>query len=162
MDVFDEELLRLWESLNKNQVKYIMVGGVALNLHGYQRTTEDIDIWIKDTTENRQRLRHAFKDYGLGDFEPIERMQFIPGWTYFHLNNGLRLDVMTELKGLEEYTFDECLDLASMAQIYNIEVPFLHINHLLDAKKATNRSKDQIDVIALEKIKKLLEQGKNT
>ena len=45
----------------------------------------------------------------------------------------------------------------SFAEIENIKVPFLHINHLLANKKAVNRPKDQIDVIELEKLKKLRE-----
>lgn len=36
----------------------------------------------------------------------IDYMQFVPGWTDFHLNNGLRLDILIEMKGLEGYTFD--------------------------------------------------------
>lgn len=42
-----------------------------------------------------------------------------------------------------------------MPNIYDADVPFLHINHLLANKKAVNRSKDQIDVIELEKNKEL-------
>ena len=155
MDVFDEELLKFWKSLLKNQVKFIMVVGVATNLHGYQRTTEDIDLWLKDTLENRKKIRSAFKEYGMGDFEPLERMQFIPGWTYFHLNNGLRLDIMVSMMGLEHLSFDECYSVAYKARIYDLDIPFLHITHLLANKKAVNRPKDQLDVMELEKIRQL-------
>ncbi|MBC8051740.1 MAG: hypothetical protein H7Y13_01610 [Sphingobacteriaceae bacterium] len=159
MDVFDEELLKFWKALNSNAVEYLMVGGVAVNLHGFQRTTADIDVWINDTIENRRSLRIAFFDYGLGDFETLERMQFIPGWTYFHLNNGIRVDIMTSIKGLEDYSFLECLEFASIATIYETEIAFLHVSHLLQSKKASNRPKDQIDIIALEKIKKLSDRN---
>jgi len=54
--------------------------------------------------------------------------------------------------------FYEAFQLASKADILDVQVPFLHINHLIQAKKASNRPKDQIDVIALEKIKKLREE----
>jgi hypothetical protein len=66
---------------------------------------------------------------------------------------------MTSLKGLEEFTFDECFSLATIATIENIDVPFLHINHLIQNKKAVNRPKDQVDVMELEKIKKLREEA---
>jgi hypothetical protein len=158
MDVFDEELLGFWKALNNCNVRYIMVGGVATNLHGYQRTTDDIDIWIDTSLDNRRNLRRTFNECGMGDFEPLERIEFIPGWTYFHLNNGIRLDVMTSVKGLEEYSFDQCLNFASIATIYDVKIPFLHINHLLAAKKAANRSKDQSDIIELEKIRQIIEQ----
>ena len=57
----------------------IMVGGFAINLHGYSRATKDIDIWLEDTLENRKKLRKALNEQGSGDYEPIERMQFVPG-----------------------------------------------------------------------------------
>jgi len=155
MDVFDDEILKLWRSLLKNKVMFIMVGGVATNLHGFHRTTDDIDIWIKDNLENRKNLRNAFKEYGLGDFEALETIQFIPGWTDFYLDNSLRMDIMTSVKGLEDFGFDKCLEYASTATIYELEIPFLHINQLIDSKKAANRPKDQIDIIELENIKKL-------
>lgn len=152
MDIFDEEILKFWKALQNNNVQYIMVGGYATNLHGYQRFTGDLDIWLKDTLENRQLLRKAFTDCEMGDYPMIEYMQFIPGWTDFHLNNGLRLDILIDMKGLEGYTFDECLEIASVADIENVNVPFLHINHLIENKKVVNRLKDQIDVLALEQI----------
>ena len=161
MDIYDEEFILLWAALNKFEVKYIMVGGVATNLHGYNRGTEDIDIWIKDTFENRRLFRNAFKEYSSIDYYMIDDMQIIPGWTYFNLNNGVRLDLMIEMKGLENFSFDECLDVATIANINNLQVPFLHINHLLENKKAVNRPKDQIDVIYLEKIKQLLQDEEN-
>ena len=155
MDIFDEEILKFWKALQDNNVQYIMVGGYATNLHGYQRFTGDLDIWLKDTLENRQLLRTAFKDCEMGDYPMIEYMQFIPGWTDFHLNNGLRLDILIAMKGLEGYTFDECLEMASVADIENVHVPFLHINQLIENKKIVNRPKDQIDVQALEQIVQL-------
>lgn len=155
MDIFDAEIIEFWKCLQQNHVRFIMIGGFATNLHGYQRFTGDMDIWIEDTKENRKKLRKAFAEYGLGDIELLERMKFVTGWTDFYLNNGLRLDVITDMKGLEDYSFDECYNLASIAEIENVEVPFLHINHLIQNKKVVGREKDKLDVINLEKIKKL-------
>ena len=160
MDVFDNELLRFWKLANSFQLKYIVIGGVATNFHGYQRTTADIDIWIEDSATNRERLRAVFREYGWGDFESFKTMQFVAGWTYFQLNNGIRLDVMTDVKGLEHQPFDYYFDAASIATIYDIDVPFLHLNHLIHAKEATNRPKDKIDVLELNKIKDILKSDK--
>lgn len=155
MDIFDEEILKFWKALHLHNVKYIMIGGYAMNLHGYQRFTGDLDIWIKDTSENRQNLRLAFKTCQMGDFPSITTMKFVPGWTEFHLNNGLTLDILTEMRGLEQYSFDECLQMASLADIDEVVVPFLHINQLIANKKVVDRPKDKVDVLALEQIKKL-------
>ncbi|MDQ2753671.1 MAG: hypothetical protein M3R72_11680 [Bacteroidota bacterium] len=161
MDIYDEEFVSFLSVLNHFQVKYIMVGGVATNLHGYNRGTDDIDAWIKNTTENRKLLRNALKEYSSIDYFMIVDMQIIPGWTHFNLNNGTRLDLMVDMKGLENYTFDECLKAATIATIENVPVPFLHINHLIQNKKAVNRPKDQLDVIYLEKIKQLLQEAED-
>ena len=85
----------------------------------------------------------------------MEDFQFVPGWTSFYIGTGITLDILIKMEGLEDYSFDECLNFASIAEIENIPVPFLHINQLIANKKAGNRSKDQIDVMELEKIKQL-------
>lgn len=139
-----------------------MVGGYATNIHGFQRYTGDMDIWIEDTIENRNNLRAAFKAADMGDYFMLPRMQFVPGWSDFMLNNGLKLDILINMKGLEGFTFDECLDLATIGDFDGLKVPFIHINHLIANKKAVNRPKDQIDVIELEKIKKIREVENRT
>lgn len=157
MDIFDEKVLSFWKALQDEKVKYIMVGGFAINLHGYQRFTGDMDIWIEDKLENRKQLRKAFITCNMGDYPMIEYMQFVPGWTQFQLNNNLQLDILIDMKGLEGYSFDECLEMASIADIEGLNIPFLHLNQLIANKKVINRPKDQIDVLALEEIKKLRE-----
>jgi len=158
MDVMDQGLLDFWRTLNKNGVAYIMVGGFAVNLNGFTRATKDSDIWLKDTIENRKNFRRAYFEAGYGDFSSIETMQFVPGWTQFYVADGLVLDIMTSMKGLENKSFDECYKSATIADLNGVLVPFLHINDLLANKKAVARPKDQLDVIELEKIKKYLDE----
>ena len=142
MDILDEDILSLWRSLNNNDVRYVMIGGFATNLHGYNRATNDIDLWIDDTLQNRKNLRKALKEQGSGDYDAIESMQFVPGWTDFQLNFGFKLDVMTSVKGLENIGFEECYNFAVIAEIEKIQVKFLHFNHLIICKKAAGRPKD--------------------
>lgn len=75
MDIFDEEIVKFWKALTANKVRYMMVGGYAVNLHGHQRFTGDLDIWIDDTRANRGKLRKAFNDCGMGDYYMLETMQ---------------------------------------------------------------------------------------
>src|SRR6185312_1928957 len=78
MDVLDEALIKFWRKLNDNNVRYIMVGGFAIRFHGFDRNTDDLDLWLEDTIENRKNLRKAFWELGYGDFEMLETMQFVP------------------------------------------------------------------------------------
>ena len=110
--------------------------------------------------ENRKSFRNAYAEAGYGDFASFETMEFAPGWTQYYIADGLILDIMTSMKGLENKPFDDCLKQARVADLDGVKVPFLHINDLLTNKKAVGRPKDQLDVIELEKIKKYLdEQG---
>jgi hypothetical protein len=157
MDILDEELLGLWESLSKNEVQYIMVGGFAAIMHGISRITQDVDIWIKDTPDNRFRLRKTINELGLGDYESFENIDFIPGWTTIYLGLGLELDIMTNLKLFPQTSFDDCYQKAYKAIINDISIPFLHITHLMEEKVANSRPKDLLD---LEELKRIIEEEK--
>lgn len=162
MDPLNDELIQFWKCLTKNNVRYIMVGGFATRFHGFNRSTDDLDMWLEDTLENRKNLIKSFIELGYGsNFKMLETMEFVPGWTSFHIGNGIELDIMTKMKGLENLSFDECLNMASIAELDIVKVPFLHINHLIQNKKIVDRPKDKVDVIELEKIRKLRE-GDNT
>lgn len=156
MDVLDDDLLRFWKLLHDNKVKYIMIGGFAVNLHGFHRTTNDVDIWIENTIQNRKALGKVLEQFSYTDID-WEKIDLIPGWTNFCIGSDLFLDIIIEMKGLENYTFEDCFQMASEAEIEQIPIPFLHLNHLIQNKKITNRPKDKIDVIELERIQKIRE-----
>ncbi|RZJ54242.1 MAG: hypothetical protein EOO44_05740 [Flavobacterium sp.] len=150
----NEQIVAIWNSFFENKVKYITIGGFAVNIYGYNRNTGDIDIYLEDTIENRINLRRALKSINLGDFETIETMQFIPGWTDFSLNYGLRLDVMTTVKGLEDKSFTSLLDDATVIMIGETPVYFIDYENLIISKKAANRPKDILDIEELDKLNK--------
>ncbi|MFV8465121.1 DUF6036 family nucleotidyltransferase [Flavobacterium sp. LB1P62] len=149
-----QEILDIWEKLAENNVRYLTIGGLAVNIYGYTRNTGDIDILIDDTIENRKNLRLAFAAIGIGDFPSLETMQFVAGFTDFTISYGLRLDVMTSIKGLENENFDRLLQNSTIVILKEIPVYFLDYDNLIKAKKATNRPKDILDIEELEKLNK--------
>lgn len=155
MDLFEEELVGLFSAFNEASMQYIMVGGLATNLHGFSRFTADLDIWIKDTPANKISLRTAIAKAGYGDFPGYETMDFIPGWTTLLLNHGMELDLMSYMANFKREDFDACYDMAETMDILGISVKVLHINHLIAEKRALNRPKDVIDLHELEKIRAL-------
>lgn len=161
MDILDESLLNFWKSLNENFVQYIMVGGFAVNMHGFTRSTNDIDLWLKDSIPNRRGFGKAMSQFGY-DGLSWDEIQFVPGWTDFYIGPGIKLDIMILMKGLEEITFDEAYMMANIATIEEIKVPFLQISQLIANKIAVNRPKDQLDVIELEKILRIHQENNNT
>ena len=148
------EIINIWQKLKENNVSYLTIGGLAVNIYGYTRNTGDVDILIDDTIENKKNLRKAFTAIGIGDFPEIETMQFVPGFTDFTISYDLRLDIMTSIKGLENENFDTLLKNATVIFLKETPVYFLDYDNLIKAKKATNRLKDQLDIEELEKINK--------
>jgi hypothetical protein len=153
LDLFEEELVNLFGAFQSTNLAYIMVGGFATNLHGFNRFTADLDIWIKDTPENKHNFRKAIALAGYGDFPQYETMEFVPGWTTFALNNGMELDIMTFMANYTQANFDECYELAPMMDILGNQVHVLHLNHLIAEKAKLGRPKDLIDLVELEKIR---------
>jgi len=148
----DSQIIEIWKYFSLNKVKYLTIGGLAVSIYGYGRNTGDIDIFIEDSIDNRKNLREALKQLGIGDFENINTMQFIPGWTDITLNFNLRLDIMTSVKGLENSSFEQLLEQAYIVEISETPVYFLDYTNLIKAKKAANRPKDILDIEELEKI----------
>lgn len=148
------EIVNIWQKLKENNVRYLTIGGLAVNIYGYTRNTCDVDLLIDDTIENRKNLRKAFAAIGIGDFIEIETMQFVPGFTDFTISYDLRLDIMTSIKGLENENFNTLLENATIIFLKETPVYFIDYDSLIIAKKATNRLKDQLDIEELEKINK--------
>ncbi len=154
----DTQIIEIWKYFSLNNVKYLTIGGFAVSIYGYGRNTGDIDIYIEDSIENRENLRLALKQSGIGDFTSIKTIQFVPGWTDITLNFNLRLDIMTSVKGLENYSFKQLLDKAYKKEISGVLVYFLDYESLIIAKKASNRLKDLLDIEELEKINKISDE----
>ena len=148
----NSQIVEIWKYFSLYKVKYLTIGGFAVNIYGYGRNTGDIDIFIYDSIENRENLRLALKHSGIGDFKNMSTMQFIPGWTDIALNFNLRLDIMTSVKGLENKTFEQLLENAYIVEISDIPVYFIDYENLIITKKAANRPKDLLDIEELEKL----------
>lgn len=152
MDVMDEDILNFWKELNEQGLSFIMIGGIAMRFHGFHRSTDDLDLWMMDTPDNRSKMRKAFFNLGYGDFQEIETMQFIPGWTTFLISANIELDIITEMVGLD-VSFEDCYQSAMIQDLQGVKVRFLHFNHLLENKLALQRTKDLVDIEYLRKLK---------
>ena len=150
------QIIDIWKYLAVNKVNYLTIGEFAVNIYGYGRKTGVLEIFIEDSIENRENLREALKQAGIGDFGNLNTMQFIPGWTDITLNYNLRLDIMTSVKGLGNTKFEQLLEKAYITEISAIPVYFIDYESLIIAKKAANRAKDLLDIEELEKLNRNL------
>lgn len=152
MDIYNSEFLKLISSFHQFEVRYIIVGGFSTNFHGYKRATGDIDFWIDDTPQNRRQLIQAFDNMGFGKLEELMKVPFVPGYCEVQLDSGIYADLMDTILGFTSEDFDECFQLAVVADIEGIPVRFLHYNHLIQSKEQSDRLKDKLDVQELRRI----------
>ena len=67
-NIFNSDFQDFIIALNRSEVEYVLVGGYSVILHGYARTTGDLDLWVNKTAENYQKIVHAFEMFGMPVF----------------------------------------------------------------------------------------------
>lgn len=147
-------MMLLLQTFQKHDVQYLIVGGFAVNRYGYNRTTGDLDIYLKDTFENRKNLIEAIDEMGYGRYDVLLKVPIIAGYCEILMDDGMYADLMTDIPGLDKKKYDQYLTMATVDEINGIKAYFLHYNHLLENKIATNCNKDKLDVQELKKINK--------
>lgn len=144
-NIFNPDFKDFIVALNKAQVQYLLVGGYAVILHGYNRTTGDLDVWINPQEDNYLRLMKAFLDFGLPT-EAISKEDFLTAKEKDVFTFGrppVSIDIMTAVKGL---TFKETYETSIVNSSEGIDIRLINYNKLIIAKKAANRLRDQSDI----------------
>lgn len=156
MDISSDDVQNLIRSLNRHKVQFMLVGGMAGLVYGHTRTTQDIDLWIKKTTDNQNRLIAALAENDVAGAIYLKDNPLIFGWTSVRFGGGgFELDLGHSLKNFTNDEFDECFERSKKIQFDGVEMNVLHLNDLIAEKKAVGRLKDLADVEELQKRNKL-------
>jgi hypothetical protein len=135
------------ELLNEKSVKYLVVGGYAVALHGHPRYTKDLDVWIELSPDNAARILKALKKFGFGSLD-LKADDFLESDQIIQLGYPPnRIDILTTLKDLQ---FEDCYKLRVQVEIQGLYITFIDIENLKKNKRATGRSQDLADVENLE------------
>jgi hypothetical protein len=134
------DLLRAFAAAD---VRFLVVGAYALAVHGRPRGTGDLDVWVEPTPENAARVMRALAAFGAPIAEVSEGDFARPGVTYqMGLPPG-RIDILTELTGLN---FEDAWPGRLRRRFGDIEVDFIGRRAFLINKRATGRPKDLADI----------------
>ncbi len=146
MNLYNEELLKLLQTFHRFELKYLIIGGFAVNRYGFKRTTGDIDFYLKDSLQNRKCLVDALDAMHYGRFDVLLEMPILAGYCEIMLDDGMYADLMTEIPGLIQQEYDVYYKEALVDKINAFEIKYINYNHPIVNKIATNRAKDVIDV----------------
>ena len=149
-NIFNQDFQDFINALNNTKVKYILVGGYSVILHGYSRNTGDLDLWVQKTKKNYNRLKHAFQEFGMPIYDMTESAFLSnPDLDVFTFGRPpISIDIMTAVKGLE---FNLAFEEAEFREVEGLKIRLISYQDLITSKKAANRPKDINDIEQLSK-----------
>jgi predicted nucleotidyltransferase len=133
-----KEFLRL---LNSHEVRYLLIGGYAVNYHGCPRATGDMDVWIDNQPANAGRAASVLREFGFAQASAALFAE--PGKVIRMGVPPLRIEVLTSISGVE---FAACYDQRVVAEISGVRVNVIGMDDLKTNKRASGRLKDLADV----------------
>ncbi|MDD3897223.1 MAG: nucleotidyl transferase AbiEii/AbiGii toxin family protein [Candidatus Peribacteraceae bacterium] len=156
----------LLHAFAKNRIHYLIVGGVAVNLHGYPRFTNDLDILLALDQENLKKMAELMDRMGYQQRLPVSIQE---------LSDERKARIFIKEKDLTAYSFihdkypqfnvdvlvAQSIDFEKFAvhtmraEIWGIDVPVVSIDDLIAMKKHSDREKDIQDIVALLELKGL-------
>lgn len=141
---------KLLVGLVKAQVKFITVGGLACAFNGHVRATEDVDILIKNSSDNIERLLGFLSKYGEGFGAELELKDFSEEEGAIRVIESFPIDIFVLMSGKKYQDFE---DHIQHSEIQGVPIPYLSKMKLIELKKGSLREKDRLDVIHLKQIK---------
>ena len=161
---------RIFAALSAGKVRYLVVGGVAVVLHGHPRFTADLDLVVALDPDNARAAISALAALGYRPRAPVDGARFADpaererwieekGLTVFTLWSPEHPATEVDLFVREPFPFEAARARAVIADLGDVEVPVACIDDLVALKRAAGRPKDLEDIRVLEAIARELEDG---
>ncbi|MEI6169257.1 MAG: nucleotidyltransferase [bacterium] len=138
--------------LTEHKVRYLVVGGYAVAVHGYPRYTGDLDVFIALDSQTAEAVAGAFYEFGFSKSDIDARTFLVPKSIVEVGHEPLKLHVMNAISGV---TFDDAYTRRQTVRLDDLDVPFIGYEDLVRNKSATGRGKDKVDVEELERRRKV-------
>ena len=146
IDIFNPDFKDLIRSLNKFDVEYILVGGYAVIMHGYIRSTSDLDIWINRTEPNYYKLMKAFLDFGLPTTE-VSKNSFLHDEEVEVYRFGIEPSAVDLIIGMKALPFELAFKNAKWREVgVDLSVRLINLSELIALKKFAGRPNDFNDL----------------
>lgn len=157
------DYLEIFDRLNKEKIRYIVVGGMAVNFHGIPRMTYDIDLLLYLEDENLKKFLKVMKGWNFKPKIPVDIMDFADGkkrasWIKdkhmkaFNLVNpewGVsEIDIIID----SPMDYQKALKNVKKIHIHNVLIPTISSKDLIKMKKVSNRQQDKSDIRYLRKL----------
>ena len=143
----NRDFAEMLSELSVQGAEFLVVGAHALAAHGFPRATGDLDIWVRPTPENAQRVMTALRRFRAPLHDLSETDLRTPGVVFQIGLPPCRIDLLTAITGV---SFDDAWCHRRLVEVDGITFAVLGRNELIQNKRATGRPKDLADLAALE------------
>lgn len=144
------DLLEFIQICNKYELRYLVVGGYAVSIHGYPRTTKDMDVCIELSEENASLMVKVIDEFGLGTLK-LEKSDFLKKDFITQLGYPpIRIDIINDMDGV---SFGDAWDNRKIVLMFGVPVNFIGYHELIKMKEKAGRPQDLADVSKLKKRK---------
>ena len=139
----NRDFVEMLSALSAAGAEYLIVGAYAMAAHGWPRATGDIDIWVRPTSDNAERVLRALKAYGAPLFD-LTALDLTRPDTVFQIGVPPgRVDILSGVSGIE---FEEAWATRITTHLAGVEVTAIGFEALLKNKLAAGRPKDLADI----------------
>ena len=138
-----QDLKEFLELFIEKQVEYLLIGGFAVAAHGHPRYTKDIDLWIRQTPENAQRVVACLEEFGFGALGITVDDLLEPEIVIQLGQPPNRIDLLTSPSGVD---FDECYLKRVNTVLAGVTVDLIDLESLRQNKQASGRHQDLADL----------------
>ncbi len=130
-------------SLNEREVRYLIIGGIAVAAHGHPRYTKDMDVWVWLDKANAVKLVSALNDFGFASLKKKPEEFLDPNAVHQFGVEPNRIDVLTDAGGVP---FEECYERRVVVKVRGVNVNFISREDLFRTKQSTGRLQDLADI----------------
>lgn len=160
------EYFKIFKKLSEKDVKYLICGGVAVNIYGIPRMTADIDVVVEFSLENLERLDSAMSELGYKHLPPFKILELAEEAArkryaleknmkaYSYCGDGkdyVNFDIIIKL----DFDFEEVWNNSEVREVEGLKLHLISINDLIMMKEHTGREQDKKDIEYLKELKKL-------
>jgi hypothetical protein len=145
----NQDFYEFFESLDRRNVRFLVVGGYAMAAHGHPRFTKDLDVWVWMDPSNARATVAALTDFGFGSLD-LTAEDFQERDTVVQLGYPpQRIDLLTTPDGVD---FADCWADRIVVEVGELQIPVIGLDGLIANKAAAARDQDLLDVAVLRRM----------
>lgn len=143
----NRDFVEMLAALSEAGADYLVIGAHAVAVHGRPRATGDLDIWVRPTPENADRVWAALSAFG-APLHQLTRADLVADDLVFQIGVAPnRIDLLTTIGGVR---FEEAWKRRTVVELWGLKVPVISRDDLIRSKKAAGRPQDLADIADLE------------